>query len=97
MLAVLLRLWCIFILTSIFQNLNPQYVWGGDAIDLTGDNDGVWVDHCKASFQDTSLSAGERPLTTPSSSLAWAARCLFLSKYHDCCSLGKPLVQGAFF
>ncbi|KAM5365300.1 hypothetical protein ACJZ2D_011083 [Fusarium nematophilum] len=29
-------------------NLNPQYVWGGDAISLSG-NDGVWIDHCKIS------------------------------------------------
>ncbi|CAH0027088.1 unnamed protein product [Clonostachys rhizophaga] len=27
-------------------NLNPQYVWGGDAISLSG-NDGVWIDHVK--------------------------------------------------
>ncbi|KAF4958977.1 hypothetical protein FSARC_10880 [Fusarium sarcochroum] len=30
------------------DNLNPQYVWGGDAISLSG-NDGVWIDHCKLS------------------------------------------------
>ncbi|KAL0932498.1 pectin lyase [Colletotrichum truncatum] len=30
------------------DNLNPQYVWGGDAISLSG-NDGVWIDHCKIS------------------------------------------------
>ncbi|CAG9990991.1 unnamed protein product [Clonostachys byssicola] len=29
-------------------NLNPQYVWGGDAISLSG-NDGVWIDHVKLS------------------------------------------------
>ncbi|KAF4556483.1 Pectate lyase-like protein 12 [Elsinoe fawcettii] len=29
-------------------NLNPQYVWGGDAISLSG-NDGVWIDHVKIS------------------------------------------------
>ncbi|KAM5358325.1 hypothetical protein ACJZ2D_015394 [Fusarium nematophilum] len=34
---------------SIVGNLNPQYIWGGDAIDLTGNNDGVWIDHCKFS------------------------------------------------
>lgn len=27
--------------------LNPQYIWGGDAITLDG-ADLVWVDHCKA-------------------------------------------------
>lgn len=26
--------------------LNPQYIWGGDAITLDG-ADLVWVDHCK--------------------------------------------------
>jgi pectin lyase len=26
--------------------LNPKYVWGGDAISLSG-NDGVWIDHVK--------------------------------------------------
>ncbi|KAF9872355.1 pectin lyase [Colletotrichum karsti] len=29
-------------------NLNPKSVWGGDALQLEG-NDGVWVDHCKFS------------------------------------------------
>ena len=31
-------------------NLNPGIVWGGDAIDFQGQNDGVWVDHCKVSL-----------------------------------------------
>jgi pectin lyase len=26
--------------------LNPQYIWGGDAITLVGTNK-VWIDHCK--------------------------------------------------
>ncbi|KAL0940258.1 pectin lyase [Colletotrichum truncatum] len=30
-------------------NLNPQYVWGGDAITLDG-ADRVWIDHCKISL-----------------------------------------------
>ncbi|KAI7774080.1 hypothetical protein LA080_009317 [Diaporthe eres] len=30
-------------------NLNPQYVWGGDAITLDG-SDKVWIDHCKISL-----------------------------------------------
>ncbi|KAI9162829.1 Pectin lyase [Paramyrothecium foliicola] len=30
-------------------NLNPGIVWGGDAIDLQGGNDGVWIDHMKIS------------------------------------------------
>lgn len=29
--------------------LNPEVVWGGDALEITG-NDGVWVDHCKFSL-----------------------------------------------
>ncbi|KAF6822533.1 pectin lyase [Colletotrichum plurivorum] len=29
-------------------NLNPRSVWGGDGLQLEG-NDGVWVDHCKFS------------------------------------------------
>ncbi|KAI8252592.1 putative pectin lyase F [Colletotrichum sp. SAR 10_77] len=29
-------------------NINPRDVWGGDALQLEG-NDGVWVDHCKFS------------------------------------------------
>lgn len=28
------------------KDLNPQYVWGGDAITLDG-TDKVWIDHCK--------------------------------------------------
>lgn len=32
-----------------FTNINPEYVWGGDALELRG-NDGVWVDHCKFSL-----------------------------------------------
>lgn len=31
------------------RNLNPGIVWGGDAIDLQGGNDGVWIDHMKVS------------------------------------------------
>ncbi|KAH7362281.1 pectin lyase B [Plectosphaerella cucumerina] len=31
------------------DNLNPSLIWGGDAIDLTGNNNGVWIDHCKFS------------------------------------------------
>lgn len=30
-------------------DLNPGLVWGGDALELTG-NDGVWIDHCKFSL-----------------------------------------------
>lgn len=30
-------------------DLNPEVVWGGDALELTG-NDGVWIDHCKFSL-----------------------------------------------
>ncbi|KAF5667251.1 bromodomain-containing protein [Fusarium heterosporum] len=30
-------------------NLNPGVVWGGDALELKGLNDGVWIDHCKFS------------------------------------------------
>ncbi|KFZ02045.1 hypothetical protein V500_00495 [Pseudogymnoascus sp. VKM F-4518 (FW-2643)] len=30
-------------------DLNPQYVWGGDAITLDG-TDKVWIDHCKFSL-----------------------------------------------
>ncbi|KAM5349571.1 hypothetical protein ACJ41O_006076 [Fusarium nematophilum] len=33
-----------------FSNINPGIVWGGDALDLQGGNDGVWVDHCKFSL-----------------------------------------------
>lgn len=29
--------------------INPGFVWGGDALDLQGNNDGIWVDHCKFS------------------------------------------------
>ncbi|RYP42982.1 hypothetical protein DL770_011903 [Monosporascus sp. CRB-9-2] len=32
-----------------FTQLNPEFVWGGDAIGLEG-NDGVWIDHCKFSL-----------------------------------------------
>lgn len=33
-----------------FVDINPKYVWGGDALELQGQNDGVWVDHCKFSL-----------------------------------------------
>lgn len=33
-----------------FTNINPGIVWGGDALELRGGNDGVWVDHCKFSL-----------------------------------------------
>lgn len=33
-----------------FTDINPEYVWGGDALELAGNNDGVWVDHCKFSL-----------------------------------------------
>ncbi|KAM0414710.1 hypothetical protein ACHAPT_013449 [Fusarium lateritium] len=33
-----------------FVDINPGIVWGGDALDLQGGNDGVWVDHCKFSL-----------------------------------------------
>ncbi|EEU44572.1 uncharacterized protein NECHADRAFT_106390 [Fusarium vanettenii 77-13-4] len=33
-----------------FTDINPGIVWGGDALDLQGGNDGVWVDHCKFSL-----------------------------------------------
>lgn len=32
-----------------FTDLNPQYIWGGDAITLAG-TDMVWIDHCKFSL-----------------------------------------------
>ncbi|CRK23024.1 hypothetical protein BN1723_012869 [Verticillium longisporum] len=32
------------------RNVNPGIVWGGDAIDLKGGNDGVWIDHMKISL-----------------------------------------------
>ncbi|KAK6532170.1 hypothetical protein TWF694_003330 [Orbilia ellipsospora] len=32
-----------------FTNINPQYVWGGDGILLSG-CDKVWIDHCKFSL-----------------------------------------------
>lgn len=31
-------------------NINPGVVWGGDALDFQGGNDGVWVDHNKFSL-----------------------------------------------
>ena len=33
------------------QNLNPQYVWGGDALTLDG-ADQVWIDHNKVKHLD---------------------------------------------
>ncbi|KAF2133801.1 polysaccharide lyase family 1 protein [Dothidotthia symphoricarpi CBS 119687] len=32
-----------------FTDLNPQYIWGGDALQLAG-TDMVWIDHCKFSL-----------------------------------------------
>ncbi|ETS85384.1 pectin lyase F [Pestalotiopsis fici W106-1] len=32
-----------------FTELNPQYIWGGDAIQMSG-TDLVWIDHCKFSL-----------------------------------------------
>lgn len=38
------------IIQNIFiTELNPQYIWGGDAITLDG-TDLVWIDHCKISL-----------------------------------------------
>lgn len=46
-------------------NLNPQYVWGGDAISLSG-NDGVWIDHVKVCYHhhNTVLKLATGTLTT---------------------------------
>lgn len=33
-----------------FTSINPGVVWGGDALDFQGGNDGVWVDHNKFSL-----------------------------------------------
>lgn len=33
-----------------FTDINPGVVWGGDALDFQGGNDGVWVDHNKFSL-----------------------------------------------
>lgn len=33
-----------------FTDINSGIVWGGDALELQGSNDGVWVDHCKFSL-----------------------------------------------
>lgn len=38
-------------------NLNPQYVWGGDGISLSG-NDGVWIDHVKVRYHDVNTEVG---------------------------------------
>lgn len=38
------------------DNLNPQYVWGGDAISLNN-NDGVWIDHVKVRQSESSGKA----------------------------------------
>lgn len=38
-----------FATDEFLQELNPQFVWGGDAITLGG-TDKAWIDHCKLSL-----------------------------------------------
>jgi pectin lyase len=33
-----------------FTTINPDVVWGGDALDMQGGNTKIWVDHCKFSL-----------------------------------------------
>lgn len=39
----------IIIQNVAFTDINPQYVWGGDAITLD-DTDMIWIDHCTVSI-----------------------------------------------
>jgi pectin lyase len=63
-------------------NLNPQYVWGGDAITLDG-SDLVWIDHVKTSLigrQHIVLGNGASNRVTISNSeidgySSWSATC----------------------
>ncbi|KAL0940378.1 pectin lyase [Colletotrichum truncatum] len=63
-------------------NLNPQYVWGGDAITLDG-SDLVWIDHVKTSLigrQHIVLGNGASNRVTISNneidgSTSWSATC----------------------
>ncbi|KAF9874526.1 pectin lyase 2 [Colletotrichum karsti] len=63
-------------------NLNPQYVWGGDAISLDG-TDLVWIDHVKTSLigrQHIVLGNGASNRVTISNneidgSTSWSATC----------------------
>jgi pectin lyase len=51
--------------------LNPQYIWGGDAITLVG-TDRVWIDHCKVR---RARSASSCTVVDRNSSLSSEGRC----------------------
>ncbi|KAJ3010874.1 hypothetical protein HKX48_007157 [Thoreauomyces humboldtii] len=40
----------VIIQNILITNLNPQYIWGGDAITLNAENDLVWIDHNRFSL-----------------------------------------------
>lgn len=61
--------------------LNPQYIWGGDAITLDG-SDLVWVDHCKASTSWRTLRGEACADTGIHRSLSLAARCSWPAMRH---------------
>lgn len=71
--------------------LNPQYIWGGDAITLAG-TDLVWIDHVKTSLIGrqhlvTGGSASNRVSVTNNEfdgSTSWSATC---DNHHYC----KPI------
>lgn len=52
-----------------FVDLNPAYVWGGDALDFQGGNDGVWVDHCKFSLVGRMMVVNRK--TNSTSEVMW--------------------------
>ncbi|GKT56354.1 pectin lyase [Colletotrichum tofieldiae] len=90
-------------------NLNPQYVWGGDAITLDG-SDLVWIDHVKTSLigrQHIVLGNGASNRVTISNneidgSSSWSATCdghhywgLYFTGSSDLVTFkGAPKVAG---
>ena len=63
---------CAMLILSIYRNihiteLNPQYIWGGDAITLAG-TDLVWIDHVKVREMFSHLQVSLYLATAPSSS-----------------------------
>ncbi|KAI8242671.1 putative pectin lyase F [Colletotrichum sp. SAR 10_96] len=51
-------------------NINPRDVWGGDALQLEG-NDGVWVDHCKFSKVGRMFVVTHQPLDHLQHGIRW--------------------------
>lgn len=61
--------------TIDITNLNPQYVWGGDAFTFSGTSK-IWVDHCTVSLTvqtNRRITNGPRPLSSVDSTTSLVA------------------------